>query len=698
MASIDDSDGEMHYPDSGDDAIHYEANPFASMVSRAMTPIIERLRSKSRSPRRNSDELSTQDFIIVKSIVLCEDHGISHLQHFVGVATDRNINLSKWVPRVAPKASRCNKADAIAYVNKVLAQSFPEVQDVAHEVAHGDGFPDIGEADDFDINAFVEAARAVDMAGIRAGHLQQQQLGNEDVAVAGSDGNAAEQILEDVDVVAHSGHAVEQDMAGDVGSASNASDTISLQDEAAKKVNAFFNRKLLTTFPGHHLLQVPPLMQREMRQAANKSLDDLLPHIQSRDILDIDSRKVNWWLMEYDLPGDDVMMYYTKLSKQFVRHHDRTIILGITPAITAAGCNKYIALVRKEDHCQIHIDEIKLDGFMPIATYGRKTVPGRPVATCIMNIIANFSGAVSRFVCGMELVAAGMTYTFEHLLESTRCFNDQELMHLFANIALTNKDDRSDLHWSLIKVEKRLTAVRGLAKVPEAIVFQSSMRGKVQPSNAFVSDWASLPVCLSDRSLIGSNNTTLGEWLDNPKLHQNVALLMRGCTRSGKTELSKLLAMLLAIKYQSHGNAHFMFLTTIESAKECKEFMAPGVPIIFDDIDPSDTAQLVHTSVGMWKALLQGANPFTTRARNQDINWCSRQPKIITSNATTVDAWLGKMGITQDRSHVEAIEMRLADCQVPGSLFSNNLLGNDNSLLVPRMSSSEALSAFNGMF
>ena len=129
MASIDDSDGEMHYPDSGDEAIHYEANPFASMVSRAMTPIIERLRSKSRSPRGNSDELSAQDFIIVKSIVLCEDHGISHLQHFVGVATDRNINLSKWVPRVAPNASRCNKADAIAYVNKVLAQSFPEVQD-----------------------------------------------------------------------------------------------------------------------------------------------------------------------------------------------------------------------------------------------------------------------------------------------------------------------------------------------------------------------------------------------------------------------------------------------------------------------------------------------------------------------------------------------------------------------------------------
>ena len=50
---------------------------------------------------------------------------------------------------------------------------------MAHEVAHGDGFPDIGEADDFDIDALVENARAVDMAGIRAG-LSQQQQGNED--------------------------------------------------------------------------------------------------------------------------------------------------------------------------------------------------------------------------------------------------------------------------------------------------------------------------------------------------------------------------------------------------------------------------------------------------------------------------------------------------------------------------------------
>ena len=169
---------------------------------------------------------------------------------------------------------------------------------------------------------------------------------------------------------------------------------------------------------------------------------------------------------------------------------------------------------------------------------------------------------------------------------------------------------------------------------------------------------------------------------------------MRGATRTGKSELSKLVAMLVAAQYNKDSYAHILFLTTIEAANECKDFMAEGVPIIFDDIDPSDTAQLVHSSLGMWKALLQGSNPFTTRARNQDINWCKRQPKIITTNAPDVDAWLGKMGITSDRSHVAAIEMRLADCEIPGSMWANPVQQNPEvSLLERQQSAADAKSS-----
>ena len=157
------------------------------------------------------------------------------------------------------------------------------------------------------------------------------------------------------------------------------------------------------------------------------------------------------------------------------------------------------------------------------------------------------------------------------------------------------------------------------------------------------------------------------------------------------------MAMMLAMRYQPGGHAHFLFVTTIEP-KECKEFLAPGVPVVFDDVDPSDSSQLVHTSIGMWKAILQGSNPFSPRARNEDIQWAKRMPKIITSNATTVDAWLGKLGIAHDRSHVEAIEMRLADCEVPGTLWARPLAPLCDSLLDECVSHNDVLSAFGSMF
>ena len=305
-----------------------------------------------------------------------------------------------------------------------------------------------------------------------------------------------------------------------------------------------------------------------------------------------------------------------------------------------------------------------------------------------------FAGALNKYVCGMEMVSTGTAWSFEHLISMTSSLTDNVLKTMYGNLVLIPDSDRSELQWALLKVERRLMALRTSSVIPAAVIFQNKMHGSIQSIDAFVADWESLPVRLADASIIGSSTTTLGEWINNPSLHQNVSLLMRGATRTGKSELSKLVAMLVAAQYNKDGYAHILFLTTIEAAKECKDFMAEGVPIIFDDIDPSDTAQLVHSSLGMWKALLQGSNPFTTRARNQDINWCKRQPKIITTNAPDVDAWLGKMGITSDRSHVAAIEMRLADCEIPGSMWANPVQQNPEvSLLERQQSAADAKSS-----
>jgi hypothetical protein len=470
------------------------------------------------------------------------------------------------------------------------------------------------------------------------------------------------------------------------------------QDAMPESIKAFFSKRLLATFSGHHLYEVPPSMQVEMSQTAKTSFNGLMPLLIRKDVLNYDSRRINWLIFEYDLPNDDIMHYYNLLKKQFVKHHDRHIVVGITSTNTVQGSHKYVVLVRKEDYATITASEVSLDGVMPVSSYCKGKANER-VQSQMVSLFNAFSSCIGKFVCGMEMETTGITYSYEHLLNITKELKDTDMMRLFANIALTAEDDRTELHWSLLKVERRIMAHRSLAKTPDAVIFQNKIHGIIQSVDAFVPGWQSLPVSLADASIIGASATTLGEWMGNPTLHQNVSLLMRGATRCGKSELSKLIAMIVAMQYSNTGNAHILFLTTIEAAKDCKDYMAPGVPIILDDIDPSDTSQLVHTSLGMWKAILQGTNPFTTRARNQDINWCRRQPKIITTNAPDVDSWLGKMGITSDRSHVAAIEMRLADCEIPGSLWANPMQPNPEVALIGRKQSvADAFSSFCRMF
>ena len=469
-------------------------------------------------------------------------------------------------------------------------------------------------------------------------------------------------------------------------------------DDDSMKMKAFLNRQLLATFPGHKLYNVPSSMVTVLNQTPRNSLQDLMPYIVSREVFCVEGRFSTWMLFEWDLPGDDIMLYYKLLAKQFVQNHPRHLILGITPPITAQGCFKYVALVRKPDYTRISSNELTLNGFSPVATYGRAKVAGVSHTNATLGMIRKFAGCISKFVCGMELVSEGMTYSFEHLINITAGFNDKQIACLFANVALTYEDDRTEMHWSLMKVEKRIMAYRATAKIPDNIIFQNNLRGMVQPRSQFIPDWELLPVYVADKSLIGTSTTTLGEWITKPILHQNVALIIRGPTRCGKSELSKVIAMMLAIKYQSDGMAHFVFISTIEP-KDCKDYLEPGVPVVIDDVDPSDSAQLVHSSIGVWKALLQSSNPVSTRARNADISWARRQPKIITSNATSLDAWIGKIGLSADRSHVEALEMRLADCQVSGSLWVNSVNSHSQeSLLDERRSHAEVVAAFDSMF
>ena len=93
--------------------------------------------------------------------------------------------------------------------------------------------------------------------------------------------------------------------------------------------------------------------------------------------------------------------------------------------------------------------------------------------------------------------------------------------------------------------------------------------------------------------------------------------------------------------------------------------MLPGVPVLLDDIGSGDTneSQLIYSSVGMWKAILQVANPSQSRARNDDIMWAPRQTKVVTTNCPNLNNWIATMFRNIDDNRKEAIVMRIAEVE-----------------------------------
>ena len=84
-----------------------------------------------------------------------------------------------------------------------------------------------------------------------------------------------------------------------------------------------------------------------------------------------------------------------------------------------------------------------------------------------------------------------------------------------------------------------------------------------------------------------------------PELHQNVALFITGEPRKGKSELAKLICLLMAFTYQA-GDPYFLMTSTLDALRASQTLMLPGVPVLLDDIGgDEDDAQLIYSSVSM---------------------------------------------------------------------------------------------------
>ena len=145
------------------------------------------------------------------------------------------------------------------------------------------------------------------------------------------------------------------------------------------------------------------------------------------------------------------------------------------------------------------------------------------------------------------------------------------------------------------------------------VIYAQTAKGIVQKPDQFKDTWKQLHVKIYDVSCldptiprIGSSNNlvTIETFMRYPQLHQNLTLFMMGGSSVGKSEVSKLMCLQLAVRYLGFEEAYFIFTNTLDSLRDVAPLLKPGVPVLFDEIGGAkDDDQLIFSSVTIYGRL-----------------------------------------------------------------------------------------------
>jgi hypothetical protein len=275
-------------------------------------------------------------------------------------------------------------------------------------------------------------------------------------------------------------------------------------------------------------------------------------------------------------------------------------------------------------------------------------------------------------------------YTAKTLLDAVKDMTSESFTNfvLDARLKMESGEDLSELERVLCndRIESRVKELRKLSsKVITNVVYVSKVKEtrQVQSRGVFKSSWNKLSVTIHDKPLLtplmprDGNRVTLETFLNFKELHQNVTLFLPGDSRTGKTELAKYICLLLAVKYKEEKEEpRFLMTNTLDSLRSNQALM-------LDDIGGDDNdQQLIYSSISMWKAILQIKDATQNRARNDDLMWAARQPKVMTTNCATLEDWIGVMFPRAKPTHKAAIVLRTAEVQtITDSVYSIVLSG-----------------------
>jgi hypothetical protein len=148
-------------------------------------------------------------------------------------------------------------------------------------------------------------------------------------------------------------------------------------------------------------------------------------------------------------------------------------------------------------------------------------------------------------------------------------------------------------------------------------------------------------------------------------LHLQVTVLLYGPAGVGKTPLCESAAARMAASYQDT-NEYYIITSTPDSLRRVSEegLMVSGVPIILDELDAADSKQhRSRLSANFVKQLTGVRTGGVVGARYQDFAFPPGCPRLVSSNAETMQEWLD--GVTDSPVHQAAIKKRVLFVHVP---------------------------------
>ena len=340
-----------------------------------------------------------------------------------------------------------------------------------------------------------------------------------------------------------------------------------------------------------------------------------------------------------------------------------------------------IALVHKSDYAYLCNDpaelNLKLNGEeFTVQGFYKTLSPGGNPRRELSLVLAKYSRCSTASCSSLLIqVADDNVYPMEYLHRITKGLDESQFISLLGMLKQKPAEARSPTEAAIYKCRPEIGRLRELSN-KEAVAEQANVvtirnaRLHVQQSGQFNNIFLGLALEFADRSVwpynLPEGGLTCGDWFAYPELHGSLSLFVSGLPRMGKTEVCKTNLFKLGLR-RSPDNARMAIFQTIDQTREVQ--IGTGDVILFDDIDPSDHQNLVHSSAGIWKNILQTSQLCQFRCRNKDTTIPVRVPRIVTTNIGSLQRFVQFVAPGDDTDQA-ATMLRIAHVRVEQNLYN----------------------------